>query len=98
MRNLNRKSSIALGLATVLIAGGCGQTETGQLTAGTCIRVDSLDFTFGGDVEGADCSEISFLNDVYRVANVGTEAEVEGSCGFGDLVIVDGDDAACLTK
>lgn len=95
--NMTRTMAGSILVGTIALAG-CTQSDTGGLTVGECVRVEAVDFTFGGDVRDASCSDISILNDVYRVAAVGSESEMDRTCGAFDLIIVDGDDAACLTK
>ncbi|MEM9463984.1 MAG: hypothetical protein AAGA90_01355 [Actinomycetota bacterium] len=84
--------------AVAMATTSCLGSDTSKLNVGECVRVTAADYAFGGDVHDAECIEISLLNDVYRVHAVGSESSVDQQCPILGLVIVDGDDAACLVK
>lgn len=83
-------------VSAALITGACA-SDTAKLSVGQCVEVDSS-FTFGGNVDTVSCSEVGLLNSIYRVQAVGSESEVDVQCPIFGLIIVDGDDAACLVK
>ncbi len=78
-----------------LMAGCASDTE--QLEVGDCVQVE-LDYTVLGNVDHVECDEVSLFSDNYRVAAVGAQAEIDPICGFPNLMIIDGEDAACLTQ
>lgn len=87
-----------VGAALAAAALSACSSDTAGLSVGDCVHVEAADFTIGGDVGSVSCDEVEFLRDNYRVVSVGSESEMEADCFPPDLVIVDGDDAACLTQ
>ena len=87
----------AVAATFVLLAAGCG-SDTSNLEVGECVHVEAADFAIGGDVDSASCDDVGVLSDNYRVVDTGSESEMESVCAPPDLIIVDGDDAACLTQ
>ena len=81
----------------VSLLGACS-SDTGKLEVGECVHVESGDFTIGGDVDSVPCEEVEILSDNYEVIATGSESEMDEECPPTDLIIVDGDDAACLTQ
>ena len=73
-------------------------SDTAKLEVGDCVHVEAGDFTFGGDVDSVGCDEVELFSDNYRVKDTGSESEMDQACGMPDLIIVDEDDAACLTQ
>lgn len=89
----------ALAVVTaVAMLSSCGESDVERLSVGDCVEFDSVDFTFGGDISTVSCDELRLGSPVYRVLDVGTESEMDQRCGGFNLVIVDGDDAACLGR
>ena len=84
------------GLACV--SSACLGSDTSALAAGECVTASSVGFTFGGDVDKVSCDQVRILSDNYRVTSVGSERDVESRCGGFDLIVVDENDAACLSQ
>ena len=95
-RRVIRTSLIGAAFAVTLL-GACS-SDTAALEVGDCVHVEAGDFTIGGDTDSVPCSEVEFLSDNYRVVAVGSESEMDAACSVPDLIIVDGDDAACLSQ
>ncbi len=87
-----------VGAALAAAALSACSSDTAGLSVGDCVHVEAADFTIEGDVGSVSCNEVEFLSDNYRVVSVGSESEMDADCFPPDLVIVDGDDAACLTQ
>lgn len=84
---------VSAGTSALII--GCS-SDTGNLSVGDCVNVEG--FTIGGDVEDVSCDEVRIGTNNYRVEAVGSESEMDAECDPSNLVIVDGDDAACLSQ
>jgi len=86
---------LVIGFATVAL-GACA-SDTSKLEVGDCVKVEA-GFTLSGDAEAIACDEVQLFTDNYRVTAVGSESEMDASCQPPDLIIVDGDNAACLSQ